>query len=300
MIQIIVPFALFASAISVNKLILRTLPPILFVGVRMLLAGIIMAVYFRARGYQSMHWRILRPRIIALVPIALATMYVPAILKAYGLKHLTSSKLALIGSLDPFITALYGYILWGQRLRLNHILGIFLGFAGVFTMIIYTQAQDVTQQWWIFSLAEVAALGSVCISRLGWIGVQKTLQQDIFQPADLNSILMLIGGSASLITAWYTGETQALSKLSHLQLWGLLAYTVIAGNMLSYAGYGYMLRKYPVTFVSLAGLLVPLFVHMYGPLLLGESLSAIFFIALAVVGSGLWIFNQTPIQSSQQ
>lgn len=298
MIQVLITFALFASATTVNKVILQSVPPILFVGIRMLLAGGIMASYFGTQQRSHFTWNVIRKQLMLFIPIGLSTMYIPSILKAYALKNATSSKIALIGSLDPFITALYGYALWGQRLHRNHIIGIILGFCGTLLMIDINFAHDMPDHWWIFSPAEVAALGSVAISRLGWIGVQRLLHTDWYRPAELNSILMLIGGTVSLATAWIIGETQALPVLEQTHIWGLIAYTVIIGNIIAYTGYSALLRMFSVTYVSLAGLLIPLFVHLYGPFILHEPLSPIFFIAISVFGCGLWLFNRTPLQRS--
>jgi len=291
MIQIFIIFALFASAISVNKLILQAIPPILFVGIRMMTAGILLTIYHHLHPQQtSIRWHHVGRQALVITCLAISTMYAPSILKAYGLQHMVSSKLALIASLDPFITALYGYLLWNQRLTWKQVAGVCAGCFGVFIMI-YMQADTLPDRWFYVSLAECAALGSVCISRLGWIGVQQQLRSHTFQPAELNTVLMLIGGACGLITAWLTGEIVYISNLLSWKMLALIAYTVIVGNMISYTGYGRMLRSYSVTLVSLAGLLIPLFVHAYGPLLLGESISPYFFISLGCVGLGLWLFT---------
>ena len=47
--------------------------------------------------------------------IALLTMLVPALFKAYALKNMLTSKAAFIASLDPFVTALYSYFFWNER-----------------------------------------------------------------------------------------------------------------------------------------------------------------------------------------
>jgi len=150
MIDVIATFAVFASAISVNKLILKSLPPLMFVGIRMGVAGLILLGYYSRQAGSRLSWHKVRTHIIYLIPIALASTYISSALKAYGLRHLLSSKVALIGSLDPFITALYGYVLWGQRFAWQHICGMCLGVLGVGGMLAVTRYNEMADQWWIF------------------------------------------------------------------------------------------------------------------------------------------------------
>jgi drug/metabolite transporter (DMT)-like permease len=59
---------------------------------------------------------------------------------------------------------------------------------------------------------------------------------------------------------------------------------------MGYNIFGWLLKKYPITFISLGGISVPLFVHLYGPFILGEPLSLSFFGALALVALGTTLF----------
>jgi len=299
MIDIIILFALFASAITVNKLILYDIPPVAFVGIRMLLAGILLSIYQAYVGSIRMRWSHIKQHIFFLISIALATTYISSVLKAYGLKHLLSSKVALIGSLDPFITALYSYIIWRQRLKWQHIIGMLLGFSGVIVMLIITRYEEMQAQWWFFSQAELAALGSICITRLGWLGVQRFVRDNVYTPAEINTLVMLIGGSCALLTAAMTGELSRVMDAFSSRTALRLCYTVFVGNVVAYTGYAHLLKRHPVTLVSLSGLLIPLFVHLYGPIILDESLSGSFFISLTLVGIALWIFNKAPMQHAQ-
>jgi len=110
---------------------------------------------------------------------------------------------------------------------------------------------------------------------------------------------MLVGSIFSLVTAYIFGEFAALPQETSWRLWGLMGYTVIVGNIIAYTGYGRLLKRQSVTLVSLSGLLIPLFAHLYGPILTGEPISPYFFAALACVGSGLWLFNQRSLKSEQ-
>lgn len=293
MIDALVAFALLASAITANKIVLCVIPATFFVALRMLAAGILLIGY---------HWYTatlapfnqIKKDILNLMAIAAAVTFITSFLKAYALRGMISSKAALIGSLDPFVTACYTYLLFNEKYSSRQWLGIVLGFIGAVIVLL----QNCPGAGWLsISYPELAAFAAVCISRFGWIEAQKLLKKDAYSPSNLNGLLMIIGGIYALISAFYLSEITTALHWS----WPViiaLAYTIIIGNVVAYSLYGYLLKRHSAMYVSLAGLLIPLFVHFFGPIVIGEPLSAVFFVALGCMFVGLWLFSgKTAIQS---
>lgn len=290
MLSIFAGFFLFASAITVNKFILFSLSPIFFVGIRTLSAGLLTAAYlilWRRKFPFSSLWQDL-PQFLL---ISVFTNFVPSILKAYGLKNLSSSKSTLIGSLDPFVTAIFAYFMWNEAFTKNKILGMIIGFSGVLVLLFTTSpAEELAGTWWVISLPELAAIMSMVLARYGWIKGQWLLKSDRYTPLQFNSTLMLIGGTYALLTSLFTGTCDFCTIPPTKNFLFIFAYTVLIGNIAGYTVYAYFLKKYPVTLISLCGISTPLFVHLLGPIVLGEPLSLTFFVALGLVFAGTWIF----------
>lgn len=297
MIDAVIAFALLASAISANKLVLCAMPATLFVAVRMLSAGALLLLYTAWKD-TKLTYQDLKRDFFKIIIIAITTNFIPSLLKAYALKGLASSKAALLGSLDPFVTALYGFMLFGERLSRKQWLGILVGFMGAFILIITTSCtEESLRAWWIFSYPELAALSAVAVSRLGWIEAQKLLKAERFKPTELNGFTMVAGGFYALGSAWYAGQITPVAWTMPVVC--ALIYTIVVGNVIAYSLYGYLLKRHSSTYVSLAGLMIPLFVHCYGPVVLGEPLSPIFFCSLGCMFFGLWLFSgKTGIQSA--
>ncbi|MGC2310764.1 MAG: DMT family transporter [Candidatus Babeliaceae bacterium] len=291
--RIFLGFAIFASAISTNKAILEFISPAFFVTLRMLGAGLILLIY---NGFRSPRMRhdYIRPDLMRLIFIASCTTFLPSLLKAYGLQNLTSSKQSFLGSLDPLVTAVLAFFLHNERFSLRKIFGIFLGVCGVAILLFYTSpAEEALRVFYIFSYPELAVLAAVGVARFGWMEAQKLLKVERYTPSELNGLLMVIGGIYSLVVTLFSAfSSDHLCLPITTKFIGLLAYTIIIGNVVAYTFYAQTLKKYSVTFVSLSGLSVPLFVHIFGWLFLGEALSGIFFIALAITLLGLYIFYQ--------
>lgn len=296
MIEIFFGFALLASAITTNKMILSLgISPSFFVALRMLCASIFLLT---ASLWKSEHFRFskIKNDLLIVAGIALLTTAIPSVLKAYALQNLPSAKAAFLGSLDPFFTALLAYLLLAERLTLTKILGILVGFSGALILLISSTPQETSFiSLGFFSLPELAALAAVVIVRYGWIEAQKLLKAERYSAIELNGLLMLLGGFSTLVPSLMANPCAFSTIPCTGRFFWLFIYTVIVGNLIAYTLYATFLKKYSTTLVSLAGLSVPLCVQAYGWLLLHEEVSWSFIAAFAVTLLGMYIFYRDEL-----
>lgn len=298
MFDVIITYALFASGIVANKYVLHTLSPIFFVGVRMLFAGLILFLYI---WYQKKHvsFEQLYEDRYKILFIAACTTFIPSNLKSFALKYLPASKATLLGSIDPFVTAIFAYFLWQERLTLKKILGILVGISGVLLSILSSSPDEIG--WEMFasiSYPDIATIVAVIISRYGWITVQKLLRQNRYMPMQINSVVMILSGLLSFMTAFLFGETIYSGTGDCIpSFWFALFYTICVGNVIGYTVYAYCLKKHNTTFMSLAGFLVPIFVALMSNNLLNETLTLNFVLSAALVFCGLLIFYSDEIKA---
>lgn len=287
---ILAGYFIFASAISVNKFILYTLSPVFFVGIRTLASGLIMGVYtiILARKFT---WQNFKKDLPRLLMISVFTSFLPSILKAYSLKNMISSKQTLLGSLDPFVAAIFAYFLLGEKINSRQLLGMIISFSGIVYLLTSTSPlEEIAGTWGILSLPELAALGSMVLSRYGWILAQGVLRTHRYTPFEFNSINMIFAGIYGVTTSYLIGTCDFCSIPPTKDFWIVFSYTVIIGNIAGYTIYAWLLKNNPVTLISLCGLSLPLFVHLLGPVILNEPLSLNFFISLGLVFIGMLIF----------
>jgi drug/metabolite transporter (DMT)-like permease len=296
--DIILTYLFLASGIVANKFLLQGMSPDLFVGIRMFVSGLILVPWnIRRSSSLTTFWQTIKTDAWSLLFIALCTTLLPAIIKAFALKYMTASKTALLGSIDPFVTALYAYILWSEKLSFKKIVGIFLGFCGVIISIFSTTATELAWGEFLYiSYPELAAIASVVISRYGWILVQLMLKKERYKPTEINSLTMLVSGFLALMIALISGSAATSSCIAPQYIM-IFAYTIIVGNLFGYTLYGYCLRKHSATLMSLAGFLVPVFVFSISHLLGREQLSLNFALAALVLFAGLCVFYFDDIKS---
>jgi len=322
MLDVFFCFALLASATIANAYCLKFLPIVLVAGLRMLVAGIILVFIFRKKSHR-LKFEYFKSDLLVLFGISMLTMLVPALLKAYALKYLPTSKAAFIGSLDPFTTALYTYWFWHERLSIQKIVGICVGFAGVLIVLFSRAPQEESKiLWWVISYPEIAAFGAMAIGRLGWLFVQGLLKKERYNAPEINGFTMTLSGMATFIApVLYTfvlfvtgvlGFTQPLENpvdyaFSFVAinfdaitngpfLFFALVHTIIVGNVIGYTLYSNFLRHHSATFISLAGFSVPLYIYSFDVFRGIEPFSYVFLGAACITFTGLLIFYQAEIK----
>ncbi len=298
MIDVFGVCALLASGITANKVILRYVPATFFVGLRMVLAGLVLLVGIFSRRNGSPLSRLksrLKNDWLELLLLSSIVTFIPSLLKAYALQNMPLQKASLLASFDPFVTAFYAYSFFSELLSLKKIIGMCIGFFGVMLCLFsagssvgVTPLHFATVSW-----PELAAILAVFISRYGWIKVAAIIKSNRYDTYEINSVMMLFGGILSFISCLYVGTFTFLSLTKVPEnLWLLLLYTVLIGNVLAYTLWSNLFKKYSVSFMSLIGFSIPIFSSFYGALFLGERLSFNFIIAAVVIFVGLLIFYQ--------
>jgi len=301
MIIIFLAYFFIASAISANKVLLGFLPLSFFVGLRYICAGMIMITYnyFTSNRMRFSYFKRDIPKILT---IALFTTTIPTLLKNYGIKHMLSSKAAMIGSIDPFVTAIYAYILFSEKLTWKKFLGILIGFLGVSIIILAKKPGEPSlMAWFEISFPELATIGAVIIGRYGWILIRSVLKKDRYTPTQINGLTMFVSGMIAFsyyLYTYYTGTAEAIHIPSTTTFISLFAYTVIAGNILGYALYAISFKRYQITFVSIAGFSIPIFVTLIGWSLLGEKITPLFILAAFIIFAGLILFHYDALKKS--
>ena len=200
--------------------------------------------------------------------IALLTMLLPSLFKAYALKYMLTSKASFFGSLDPFVTAVYAYFLLSERLSKKKILGIIIGFTGTLVFL-YSHRPPASEQelmaWWVFSYPEIAALLAMAIGRLGWMFVQQLIRKERYTAPEVNGLLMTISGILAFIMPFISAGIITLlsfvplinhylpsytfldaASLLHLNITPetnlsiivyAVIYTIVVGNVIGYTMY---------------------------------------------------------------
>ncbi|MEM2125748.1 MAG: EamA family transporter [Candidatus Methanosuratincola sp.] len=118
---------IWGVSFPVIKVALNEVDPLLFVGVRFILASILVTAYllFTRRSLG----RLLRGRVLWILGI---TNGVGFAMETYGMSFTTASKASLLVNVNVVFMAIFSSILLGEKLNSRGKLGILLGLLGVF------------------------------------------------------------------------------------------------------------------------------------------------------------------------
>jgi len=293
---VILLFALFASLFTLSKTALEFSEPFFLIGARMTLAGILLMAHQFFFNRQS--FQLSLRHFVPLLTLGLVSIYITNIAEIWGLQYMSSAKACLIYSLSPFIASLFAYWVLKEKLNGKKWLGLCVGFIGLTPILFAHSSGELTKDLLFFSWAEFALIIAVFASVYGWILLKKIIHDYNMSFIMANGISMFLGGILALAHSYWSGESWAplpiaegsLGVFIECALWMTLISNVICYNL-----YGFLLKKFSATFMSLAGLVTPLFASLFGWYFLGESITWHFFASMLLFSIGLGIFYQEEI-----
>ena len=205
-----------------------------------------------------------------------------------------SSKMCLIYSLSPFLSALVAYVVLKEVLTKWQWLGLCIGFLGLIPITFKRTAVEVDAgHFWLLSKVELIGLCAVLFSVFGWIILKKLVQRHQYTPVIANGFSMTLGGFMMLLLSYQTGETWAPIPVKEWAPFvGVTLGMCLISNLICYNLYGYLLKRYSATLMSFSGLVTPIFAVTFGWLFLNEPVTWHLGASVAFFALGLYLFHR--------
>jgi drug/metabolite transporter (DMT)-like permease len=254
----------------------RALPPMLMLGIRFLIAGVLLHAWARKRGEVAAERPGLRQwRAAALVGFLLLVVETSAV--AFSEKHLPTGLAALIVASVPLFMAMIDRAFFGIRIPLLAGVGILAGLAGVGLLTAGGGAVDPLWALVLLGGSLAWAVGSA-YARVAPLPGGSVLSA---------SMQMLTAGASLLVISAAKGDLGHVhaSALSFTSI-GSIAYLVGFGSILAYTAYGWLLRNAATPLLSTYAYVNPAVAVVLGWLFVGEHLGVRELVAgLVVVAS---------------
>jgi drug/metabolite transporter (DMT)-like permease len=282
---------LWSSSFLGTRVGLRHMSPLWFVALRMILAAAIMAgamaalrrPWFRGPGSLSlagwMHCAVVG---VSTQAILLMTAHV-------AMSRIEAAPIALIQTLNPLLCALLAWPLLGERLRPSQILGLLLGFTGVLLILglaALRSRADLPDM--------LGAIAGVCSLSGGTLYFRRFCRQVPALPGAvaqfLASVVVCTGSSLALEPFWTDWEPGAFAGIA----WNTIAVSI--GGM---ALYFLMLARGTAARATVNFYLVPGVTSVLTWAVLGERLTPVMILGLAISSAGCWLVGrQRPLARS--
>ena len=188
---------------------------------------------------------------------------------------------AIVVGIQPILTALLGWVVFGARLRTLQWLGLTLGFIGVAGVLLSTGQQESVELTWPPMLAAIAALIGISLGT-------------IYQKRFGGGTHLLIGSVWQYVSAGLLMAVLAFSLESRTIIWDsqlifALAWLVFALSVTAILLLMYMIREGETAKVASYFYLVPPVASLEAWFLFGESLSPAGIIAIFVTVLGVYL-----------
>lgn len=320
MIGVLLLYMFLASTWVIGKAALVYSQPIFLIGMRMTIGGILLLTFVRM--FHKDQWKLKKEDFWLFAQIAFFHIYFSFILEFWSLKYVTSAKASFMFNLSPFITALFSYLFFSEAMSVKKWVGLLIGFIGSLPVLFGNEpaSEMATKHFFgILSFPELCLLMSATAGVYGWIVMKKLVVNKHYSPIFVNGIGMFFGGLAAFLTSFGFEEKPLLKNAlcgtmptpvntnipwswfgvcwaDFLAFMGYVFLLILVANIIFYNFYGFLLKKYTPTFLSLVGLLCPLFAACMGWIFLGETVSWTFFASLAIILLGAYIFYKDELQ----
>ncbi|MEX0848885.1 MAG: DMT family transporter [Candidatus Dependentiae bacterium] len=297
MLLIIVLYALFGSSFVLGKLLLSYTTPLFLTGARMTIGGLILLSYLFFYAHE--HFKFKRKHIYWYVQMIFFGIYITYSLRFWALNYMPAAKTNFIYNLSPFLSALFSYIVFSEKLSMKKWLGLAVGLVGLLPVLLSTSnlEQQVGEMSFL-SWPELAVILSVATHTYSWIIMRKLVKEKSYSPMMINGLSMTCGGILALITSLFVDGFAPIASGSIGYFFGILGMIILLSNIICYNLYGWLLKRYTATFLSFSGFLSPIFTALYGWILLGEVVTWHFYASCIIVFIGLYLFYQEELQES--
>ncbi len=254
-------------------------PPVLFAGFRWLIAGPILIIILKLRGYKLPALKDIKH--LAVVGILLLGFGNGLVV--FAEQWVPSGLTALLISTDPlWIVGIKSLLPGGPRLNLKIVIGVLLGLAGVILIFESNLSAILNTQYLIGVIGLMFCV--LCWSSGTLYSKYKKVSVHPLMGA---AVQMAIAGICLSLLGIIIGESSNL----HLTQNGVFSflYLLVFGSFIAYGSYIYAVANLPVSFVSTYAYINPVIALFLGWLILDEKLNYTIMIGAIIILIGVYI-----------
>jgi drug/metabolite transporter (DMT)-like permease len=265
-------YVVWGSTFIALAIVVRDLPPLLSMAIRHLIAGALLLAWALPRGDRAGD-RIGRPQVVAGFVFGGLLFLVGHGSLAWAQQTVPAGVAALLVGSIPIWMALLDRVFFGKRLRSSAYVGFALGFVGLAFLLDPFGAGHVDRFGTL-----VIILGALAWSAGSLYSRWAALPKRPLVSAGLGAIC---GGILCLGVSVAGGELGQATWTP--EAIGALTYLLVAGSLVGFTAYVWLLRVAPVSLVSTYAYVNPIVAVALGWLLLGETIT----LQMAVAGAAI-------------
>jgi len=271
--------AIYGALFTVNRIAAEAgWPPVAFGAFQTIVAGVLLALYVRARGQRLVPTR---QHVWAYLFVGSLALALPAGLLTKAASHVSPALLTLVLSFSPILTLLFAILVRLERFRMRAVIAVLLGLTGVLLIASpWSHAMSGTATGWF--LIALAAPVMFALSNIG---------AALLRPPDTDSTTMAAGvlaggGLVALPVALLTNSALFPAAATAGAVWALAAAVLI--NLCFTVLFFEIIRRAGPTFFSLFNYMAIGAGVLWSIAVFGELPPRVFWLALAIMLAGVY------------
>jgi drug/metabolite transporter (DMT)-like permease len=256
-------------------------PPLLLAGARFTLAGLLMLVMtVRRPAPDGLPDRLGAKQWYAATVIGLALPFGGNGLVSIAEKRIPSGTAAVVVATVPIWAALIAAAIGRERMTPQHLFGLALGFTGVAALVVGTGS----------GRASISGTLIVVVAAFSWAAgsVWSTTAPTVRRPLVMTGMEMLAGGIGCFVVGAATGEFHEVHTDEFTaHAWWAFGFLVVAGSMVAYTAYVWLLRNAELSLVTTYAFVNPVVAVILGAVILSEPFTIRSAIATGAVVVGV-------------
>lgn len=273
-----------STYLAIKVLAIEHAPAFMSAGVRFVVAGGVMLLVGKMRTRRDPE-RITSRHLRSAIIVGGALLLGGNGMVVFAEQRVDSGVAALMVASMPLWFALFLWIFHGERLPRPALAGLALGFGGIALLS------------WPSGTGTIATAGVVAllIAPMAWsagsiYARRAPLPRDPFLAAGLETVA---GGILLLGAAAVTGEFNHLDPHLTTRAWLSLAYLIVAGSLVAFTAYMWLVRNAPTSLVSTYAYVNPVVAVFLGSVLLQEPIGIRTVLSAAIIIAGVAMMVST-------
>ena len=284
-------YVIWGTTYLAIRIAIETIPPFLMAGTRFLIAGSLLFIFLLLRGVpipRRFHWR-------SIIIVGALLLLGGNGLVTWSEQEIPSGMAALIVATVPIWMMLFEWLIFRGRAPTKQIvIGIFIGFLGIFLLVGPGQLMGNTE---FGTVSLMVLMMAPILWSFGSLYSRKVkLPDNVFMSTAAE---MLAGGIILLVVGLVVGETSQLniSQFS-LRSMGAMLYLTVFGSIVAFTAYVWLLKTVQPSKVATYTYVNPVIAVFLGWFILNEAITPLTIIAIvAIVLSVVLITTQRKKQS---
>lgn len=265
------------------------IPPLLMSGLRFMMAGILLFCWCAWKGenfpgYSSF----LKNSFCGILMLLGGTGAL-----AWSEQYIPSGLAAVIVTTVPFWFVLLDKKQWSFYFSNKSIIpGLLVGFAGVLLLLFFNTSDNNTPA--IYSGKSLLGILVIILGGIAWTtGSLYSKYKPTGDPLLVNATVQLLAaGIVSFLISIFTGESRDFSFTTvSKNAWLALLYLIVAGSLVAYLCYLWLLKVKTAAQVSSYVYVNPVVAVLLGALIAGETVTPVQRVSLLLILLGVWLVN---------